>query len=97
MYYNVVVLARPQGEKVAMPDDHRQHAANGGRQQRHSQGPRVVFPRRRHDFDPEMMHEYDLAGSDRARSRARNTIGEENMEAFAKNLGDKLTPDSKVY
>ena len=57
----------------------------------------MVFPRRRHDFDPEMMHEYDLAGSDRARSRARNTIGEENMEAFANNLGDKLTPDSKVY
>ena len=43
------------------------------------------------------MHEYDLAGNDRARPRARNTIGEENMEAFANNLGDKLTPDSKVY
>ena len=97
MYYNVVVLARPQGEKAVMPDVHRQHAANGGRQ-RHSQGgPRAVFPRRRHDFDSEIMHEYDLAGSDRARPRARNTIGEENMEAFANNLGDKLTPDSKVY
>lgn len=43
------------------------------------------------------MHEYDLAGRDRARPQARNTIGEENMEAFANNLGDKLTPDSKVY
>lgn len=95
MYYNVVVLARPQGEKAVMPDDHRQNV-NG--RQRPSQGPQVIFPRGRHDFEPEMMHEYaDMAGSNRARPRSRNTIGEENMESFANNLGDKLTPDSKVY
>ena len=94
MYYNVVVLARPQGEKAVMPDDHRQNA-NG--RQRRSQGPQVIFPRGRNGFEPEMMHDYDMVGGDRARPRSRNTIGEENMETFANNLGDKLTPDSKVY
>ena len=94
LYYNVVVLARPQGEKAVMPDDHR-HTTNG--RQRHSQGPQVIFPRGRHDFEPEIMHEYADMGSNRARPRSRNTIGEENMETFASNLGDKLTPDSKVY
>ena len=86
MYYNVVVLARPQGETAVMPDDHRQNA-NG--RQRQFRGPEVISSRRR--------HVYDMAGNGRARPRSRNTIGEENMEAFANNLGDMLTPDSKVY